>query len=112
LVDDETMLGSSLTRLWRRRFEVLYVDGVEAALAVLDEVDVVLCDLKMPYRGGIEFYAEVRDRRPDLLHKVVFMTGDLCCEDTRDFLEGIENARYEKPFDTRAVADRLVSLAS
>ena len=112
VVDDEVYLGNSLRRLWRRRFQVVVAHSVDHALEELDGVDVVLCDLKMPDRGGAELYAEIRRRRPELLGRVVFMTGDLCCHHTAQFLGEIPNARYEKPFDTRRVADALERIAA
>ena len=112
VVDDDELVGNSLRRLYRHRFEVTVVQSVEHALGILPEADVVLCDLKMPSRGGMEFYANVRRDRPEMLGRIVFMTGDLCCMDTEEFLAGVPNPHFEKPFDPDRVGDTLFEVAA
>lgn len=112
VVDDEPYVGSALQRLFRRRFEVVVVQSVDRALEVLEQVDVILCDLKMPDRGGVELYADLSRNHPELVERVVFMTGDLCCQDTAEFLDRIPNQRFEKPFDTGHVQDVLARVAA
>ncbi|REJ73228.1 MAG: sigma-54-dependent Fis family transcriptional regulator [Acidobacteria bacterium] len=74
VVDDESYVRDSLESLLSRRgFEVRTADGVDAALedAALAGVDVVLSDLKMPGRDGLELVRELAEEGPP----VVMMTG-------------------------------------
>ncbi|MCP4804315.1 MAG: response regulator [Proteobacteria bacterium] len=100
IVDDEELIGRALVRLLRHDCDVDSVSSVDMALEVLDDqdADVVLCDIKMSDQGGFELYEELVARNPEMARRMVFMTGDLCCESTRVFLETVPNERIEKPF--------------
>src|SRR5205814_2052372 len=39
--------------------------------------DVILVDLRMPRMGGIELYARLEQERPDLVRRVLFLSGDV-----------------------------------
>ena len=67
LVDDEERILSALRRTLRREgYEIVTVNSVASALAVLDQrpVDLVLSDFKMPGMTGLELLAEARRRQP------------------------------------------------
>ncbi|MBN2429554.1 MAG: sigma-54-dependent Fis family transcriptional regulator [Deltaproteobacteria bacterium] len=76
IVDDDPALCELLEEtLTRRGHKVFSVQNVPAALGLLQhqEVDVVLTDLNMPGKNGIEFCAELNTNRPDV--PVVIMTA-------------------------------------
>jgi PAS domain S-box-containing protein len=72
--------------------------------------DVVLMDLRMPGVSGMELYARVIDRHPELTGKVIFMTGDSSDVTTRSFLEQNNLAFLTKPFDVETLLKRVSEL--
>jgi DNA-binding NtrC family response regulator len=64
VVDDEAGVRESLRMLLKEDCEVVTVEGVDAGLRALAETppDLVLLDLVMPGRSGLEFLAELEQR--------------------------------------------------
>lgn len=71
--------------------------------------DVVLCDMRMPELDGPGLYREVERRRPHLLKRWIFLTGDSLGLETAEFLDRVRTPTLMKPFDLgeirRLVAD-------
>src|SRR5206468_13126613 len=64
------------------------------ALAVLHEeaeFQLVLCDLMMPTMSGPELYAALELERPEMLPRIVFMTGCAFTPNSRAFLSTVSN---------------------
>ena len=82
--------------------DVVWVQSGSAALErLLDpevEVDLVLCDLMMPEMSGPELYHRVRDARPELLSRIVFVTGGAFSDDARALLRDEQPRVLYKPF--------------
>lgn len=89
--------------------EVLSLDGHETtpafnggeALALLQErdFDLILSDVRMPAVGGPTFFEILQTTRPDLLPRVVFVTGDTMSPSTQQFLQRANRPVMAKPFD-------------
>jgi DNA-binding NtrC family response regulator len=76
IVDDETYVRDSLAALLARRgFAVRAASSVPEALAggVLEGADVVVTDLRMPGRDGLDLLGAIAEREPAL--PVVVLTG-------------------------------------
>ena len=78
VVDDDKQLASALQ--WILADESFLVDiafdGEEALLKVkAHEYDAIICDLKLPRLRGHEFYLMVKDIRPSLADRFIFITG-------------------------------------
>ncbi|MBI4270439.1 MAG: response regulator [Candidatus Rokubacteria bacterium] len=73
-------------------------DGIEA-LENLDrsEYDLILCDLRMPKLDGAGFYRELARRRPELLRRIAFITGDTLTPESTRFLEQVGVPMLTKP---------------
>lgn len=112
VVDDEPAIRSALALMLGRLGHriILAADGEEAR-AILERrsVDRIILDLRMPRLGGDALLAEIRDRYPALLPRVIRLTGDV------EHAEWHETARAEqapllaKPFtldDVRAAIAR------
>ena len=114
VVDDEISIRM-LTR------EVLGTSGYivdiaasgEEALERLEEAryDLVIADVRMPGMDGIDLHAHIRERWPELLPRLIFITGDTESERTATLLHEVGVQHLEKPFHTaqllRAVRDVL-----
>jgi PAS domain S-box-containing protein len=101
IIDDEPGITSALAYLLRRdRHTVETAANGRLALAKLPEraYDLILCDLRMPELDGPGFYHELERSYPQLLGRVIFLTGDTLSPEARDFLEKVGVARLSKPF--------------
>lgn len=105
VVDDEPFILASLQRALHR-YEVIVAEGGADAIARLKEggrFDLVLCDLVMPPVHGSEVYKWIKDNRPDLTERVIFMTAGAFTAEARGFLHAIRNPVLHKPFDTKTL---------
>jgi len=115
VVDDEPLVASAARRLLARAHEVHVAHDGQHALRMLEDggFDAVLCDLMMPRMSGMELHARLSALRPDLAHRMVFLTGGVFDLRAERFLA--EHARWSmgKPFDPKAlltlVAERIAS---
>jgi CheY-like chemotaxis protein len=113
VVDDEPDIGHLLT-------DILEGDGHETASAssgreALDwlsgrEVDLIISDLRMPDMDGPALYRALAERRPELLTRLVFITGDTLAADITGFLSETGASVIEKPLDPPDVSRRVQAL--
>jgi CheY-like chemotaxis protein len=54
----------------------------------------------MPVMTGMDLYAEIVRAAPQLVGRLVFMTGGAFTPRARAFLESVSNPCLEKPLDT------------
>jgi CheY-like chemotaxis protein len=59
--------------------------------------------------SGMDVHARIAEARPDLLPRVILMTGGACTARAADFLASVPNRILEKPF---AYADLLRAVQS
>ncbi len=108
LLDDELNLLSVLEeKLKREGFEVKAFSDPEKAIdqIELSEVDVVLTDLSMPGKSGMQVLEHCRERRPDL--PVILMTAYGSVEKA---VEAMRRGAFDfitKPFDSAALVELL-----
>lgn len=77
VVDDTPLVRRAIQRALQGEHHVEEADGADQALAQLEAApfDVVMIDLHMPGRSGIDVYEEITERLPDRVRKVVFLSG-------------------------------------
>ncbi len=100
LVDDEVSILEVFRRvLSRRGYEVdTSADGEDAFSRILQtDYDLVLCDIQMPNVNGIDIYQRLRKKRPEMLDRIVFISGDSINEETRAFMKTVGNRFLNKP---------------
>lgn len=83
--DDPALLGEMAVFLESLAFDVITASGGKGALDLLQHAvfDVVLCDWAMPGISGRHVHRWVAEHRPELLRKLVFITGG-DVDDVRD----------------------------
>ncbi|HMG55718.1 MAG TPA: response regulator [Kofleriaceae bacterium] len=115
MVDDDPLIHRTMKRLLRSH-DLVSEETAQDALARLarsERFDVILSDLMMPTMTGIEFYEQVRVRHPDLVHRVVFVTGGaLATSGAEQFLRSVPNITLAKPFgkpELEAVIARMLA---
>src|SRR6266699_1294589 len=80
IIEDEEGVRRPMARfLARRGAEVEEAaDGVDGLARLSARApDVILVDLRMPRMGGIELYARLEQERPELVRRVLFLSGDV-----------------------------------
>jgi two-component system, NtrC family, sensor kinase len=104
LVDDEDSILSMLSdSLSQEGFDVSSTIDGQKALELLDteDYDMIITDVKMPGISGIHIYWFIEKKKPHMLDKIVFITGDIIDSTTRSFLKSIDNPYFTKPFDVK-----------
>ncbi|MBF5043491.1 MULTISPECIES: PAS domain S-box protein [Myxococcaceae] len=106
VVDDEPGIAHLLQRIIGREHEVVVAHSGRSALELLARdpgFDRIFCDLMMPDGTGMDVHAQLAERQPELLGRVVFMTGGDFTARSRAFLQQPALVRIEKPFQPELV---------
>ena len=93
IIDDEEKLRSLLTRIISLEgFEVIQAGDGASALKKLEqhEIDVVLCDVKLPDGNGVELVKQIKERFP--LPEVILLTA---YGNIPDGVQAIKNGAFD-----------------
>ena len=115
VVDDEPDLRTVLTKqLELKRFNVDQAGDGEEAWRKLQtlEYDCILLDLRMPGLGGQGLYERLKQMRPELVDRIIFITGDTVNPASKAFLSSVANPVLSKPFDFRELEQLVVSITN
>jgi len=114
-VDDEPEILSSLRRTFHKDYEIKTAVGGRAGIAALREyqIDLIICDQRMPDIGGDEVLKAARELHPDAVR--ILLTG---YSDIQALMRCVNDAQISKyiakPWETEAlrriVADALENL--
>jgi PAS domain S-box-containing protein len=112
VIDDDRVLGNAFRMTLARDFDVRVVSsGVEALEVLADDgtFDFIFCDLMMPEMSGMDVFAELTRRQPEVSEKVLFMTGGVYSPEVRAFIARVPNRCLQKPFDPAVVIREALS---
>ena len=93
IVDDEEKLRSLIARVIKLEgFEVLEAADIKSAIKKLDqsEIDVVLCDVKLPDGNGVDFLKTIREKYPLLETILLTAYGNI-----PDGVQAIKNGAFD-----------------
>ena len=110
VIDDEVMIGTALKRALDSDHDVEVTTSPDAAIARIargDRFDLILCDMMMPGRNGIEVHRAIASSAPDQARRMVFLTGGACTAIAREFLADPTRLVVQKPFDTDSLRARI-----
>jgi PAS domain S-box-containing protein len=103
VVDDEPNVTTALQRSLSNEHDVTTANSAQAALRMMVEdkgrFDLVLCDVMMPGMTGMDLYAELGRQAPEMLGRLVFMTGGAFTPRAVAFLRDVPNPTLNKPLD-------------
>ncbi len=114
VVDDEPDIAEVLAEILR--LDGMRVDIAHGGRSALERIgrttyDLVISDLRMPDMDGMTLYRELERTRPDLLERIMFVTGDTLSADAGEFVAATRAPVIEKPFDAQKIrqmaADQL-----
>jgi len=100
IVDDNVELAQTFKHLLEAHdYDASVVsDGLLALKHILhQQVDAVVCDLKMPQLTGDMFYATIDGVNPALRHRFVFITGEAEDPKFQTFVGKVEAPVLRKP---------------
>jgi len=110
VIDDERSVRMALRRyLERRGWQVDEAeDGVEGQ-RLLEQPEasaygLIISDLRMPGRTGLELHDWLAADRPDLFGRLIIATGDVASPEIRAFIQRTTRPVLEKPFDLSTLA--------
>jgi len=101
IVDDEPAIRNILARILSNKgHEAQTVSNGRAALSMLQQkgYDLLVADLKMSGVSGIDLYEILKEKRPEMADRTIFITGDTMTEETNDFLASTGRPYLAKPF--------------
>ena len=99
VVDDEPVLRESLRLFLRSHCDVACAASVDEATAILESgsIDLVIMDINMPVKDGIQGLREMHPRWPDL--PILILTGFADGETVTEAMELGAKGVLKKPFD-------------
>jgi signal transduction histidine kinase len=106
VVDDEPLVGRLVARALQRDAQVVTTTSAQQALELIlrgEPFDRIVCDLMMPGMSGPELHAELARRAPQLVSRLIFMTGGAFTEGARAFAETWRGPILDKPLDHQAL---------
>ena len=116
VVEDEPMISGLMREVLQGEGHTVDVaaSGIEA-LGRLEQrsYDLIVSDLRMPGLDGPGLYRELRRRRPDLLPRIMFVTGSALDPVNRRFLEDNRVPWLAKPFslvEFQALTQRMLAV--
>jgi len=115
VVDDEQVIVNLLEDFLKRKgFRVFTAtSGSEAVLQLKNrEIQMIISDIKMPGISGKMFYNEIKKHRPELLKRLIFITGDTMGKDTIKFLKETGGYYLRKPFSFDEMVEMIQKVSS
>ncbi|NOY78068.1 MAG: response regulator [Calditrichaeota bacterium] len=115
IVDDEEVILSLLRLIYGKtgnRIET--AENGRKALEKLesDSFDLILADLRMPEMDGESFFAHLKKKSPELVSRIIFMTGDAISDETQRFFKKNRLPYLIKPFDMNDLKTLILNIFS
>jgi two-component system NtrC family sensor kinase len=113
MVDDEESIRNFVDELLTGEGCIVEVvdNGAEAMEKLAKgDFDAILCDIKMPGVSGKELFDFIKENKPKLVDKIVFITGDLLSEDTEKFMKETGSSFIEKPLQIDSLIEVVQNL--
>ncbi|MFH1984271.1 MAG: response regulator [Pseudomonadota bacterium] len=114
LVDDEVAFVDAMTRRLRKRNTEVFqsYDGAQAMemLAAHAEIEVVILDVKMPGKDGIEVLVDIKQKHP--LVEVIMLTGHGTVESAIDGMKQGAHDYLMKPCDMDVLMEKVKDAAA
>ncbi len=111
IIDDEPLVLRAFKRMLNSH-DVVAVSGGQEALDLLErdaEFDLILSDVMMPGKSGIDVYRELASKQGKLEKRVVFLTGGILTDSAQELIDALPNPCLEKPVSSERVAELLES---
>jgi CheY-like chemotaxis protein len=110
IIDDERSVRMALRRYFERSgWDVDEAEDGTVALRMLERPGasayaLVISDLRMPGRNGLEVHDWLAEHRPELFARLIIATGDVASPTIREFIQRTPRPVLEKPFELSTLA--------
>ncbi|MCA9648259.1 MAG: response regulator [Myxococcales bacterium] len=108
LIDDDDPVRQGLARALPG--QVVAAAHVPQALAEIERdpsFDAIICDVMMPDESGIDFYRKLERSHPELLPRLLFLTGGVFEAQSQEFIRDHDVAVLRKPVRRRELVEAL-----
>jgi CheY-like chemotaxis protein len=110
IVDDEKYILDFFTEVFK--MFPMRVDTAANGRAAMEklagnEYDLIITDFKMPQMSGRDLFHWIKEKRPSLAGRIIFITGDTVSAETRSFFENNCNLYLAKPFKIEEVKEAI-----
>lgn len=115
VVDDEPRILDMMRRMLRAHADLAVAPGGLEALSRVkagERFDAIVCDLLMPEMNGMQLYEALQSEAPELVSRMLFVTGGAFTGDARAFLDRVPNRVLTKPVERDEILDALVSITA
>jgi len=108
IVDDERYILDFFIEIFK--MFPMQVDTADDGRVAMDKLtkndyDLIITDFKMPQMNGRELFQWIKQERPHLARRIIFVTGDTVSPETRSFFEDSSNLYLAKPFKIEEVKE-------
>lgn len=110
VVDDDPVIARALRRGLKPHDVRTASSASEAEIALLDPdyvPDLVVCDVYLPGANGNVLHERIRDKRPDVAERFVFVTGGGLGRAEADYLKSSGRPALVKPIDVKSLLSLL-----
>jgi two-component system, NtrC family, sensor kinase len=108
VVDDEKYILDFFVEVFRN-FPMLVDTACDGRIAMgkmqNEDYDVIITDFRMPQMSGRDLFNWIKENRPHLANRIIFVTGDTVSIETRSFFEENQNRYLAKPFKIEEVKE-------
>jgi len=117
IIDDERSVRMALRRYFERcGWQVEEAEDGAQAIGLLERASasayrLVISDLRMPGRTGLEVHDWLARERPELFRRLLIATGDVTSPEIRAFVERTTRPVLEKPFELSTLASLVERVA-
>ena len=110
IIDDDRSVRMAMRRYFERcGWQVEEAEDGAQALLLLERAEasayrLVITDLRMPGRTGLEVHDWLAEHRPELYGRLLVATGDVASPEIRAFVQRTTRPVLEKPFELSTLA--------
>jgi CheY-like chemotaxis protein len=111
VVDDDVNVARALCRRLRGHEVELAGSGAQAIELCLEkDYDLILCDVMMPNVSGAVVHQRLSALRPELVPRIVFVTGGIFTAEVTDLMHHVTNRVLEKPVSREILAEVIAAV--
>jgi response regulator RpfG family c-di-GMP phosphodiesterase len=110
IVDDENYFLKACIRYFTDKCYLLTTNSGMDALEIIKEhpdIDFIILDVNIPDLSGKRIFEYIARTFPQMLNRIIFITGCVLDEDTQKFLDSISNPTLMKPFELEVLMEKI-----